>query len=94
MQSGDLAGELMKIMVNKGASDPASVTIVIEGTEALKGLDIARACALLMGLTYTLNLSYPRPLKHTFEVFQKLLLDLDGLKASPKVTSLKQKLLS
>ncbi|XP_062864816.1 sterile alpha motif domain-containing protein 3-like [Trichomycterus rosablanca] len=91
-----LAGEVMKIMVNKAAStsDPASATIVIEGTEVLRGLDLPRACALLMGLIYALNLSYPRQLRHTFEVFQKLLLELDGLKASPKVMSLKQKLLS
>ncbi|KAL6463154.1 hypothetical protein MHYP_G00275450 [Metynnis hypsauchen] len=91
-----LAGEVMKIMVNKAArtSDPASATIVIEATEVLRGLDLARACALLMGLFYALNLSYPRQLRHTFEVFQKLLLELDGLKASPKVMSLKQKLLS
>ncbi|KAL6463051.1 hypothetical protein MHYP_G00274420 [Metynnis hypsauchen] len=91
-----LAGEVMKIMVNKAArtSDPASATIVIEATEVLSGLDLARACALLMGLFYALNLSYPRQLRHTFEVFQKLLLELDELKASPKVMSLKQKLLS
>ncbi|KAL6455862.1 hypothetical protein MHYP_G00357130 [Metynnis hypsauchen] len=91
-----LAGEVMKIMVNKAArtSDPASATILIEATEVLRGLDLPRACALLMGLIYALNLSYPRQLRHTFEVFQKLLLELDGLKASPKVMSLKQKLLS
>ena len=66
-------------MVNKGASDPTNATIVIEGTEAQKGLDIARACDLLMGLIYILNLSYPRQLKHRFEVFQTLLLALDEI---------------
>ncbi|KAL6481041.1 hypothetical protein MHYP_G00091210 [Metynnis hypsauchen] len=52
-----LAGEVMKIMVNKAArtSDPASATIVIEATEVLRGLDLPRACALLMGLIYVLK---------------------------------------
>lgn len=86
----------MKIVVTRGAtaSDPASTTIVMEGTEVLGGVDVARGCALLMGLIYALNLSYPNELKHTLEVFQKILLELDGLKASPKVMSLKNKLLS
>lgn len=95
-QSRDLTGEVMKIIVNRGAraSDPVSATVVIEGTEVLECLDISRACALLMGVIYTFNLSYPKELKYTFEVFQKVLLELDGLKASPKVMSLKHKLLS
>ncbi|XP_034538945.1 uncharacterized protein LOC117812354 [Notolabrus celidotus] len=94
-QTGDLEGRVMKILVTKGAtaSDPASATIIIEGTEVLQGLDVPRACALLMGLIYALNLSYPRELKYTCEVFQKVFLKLDSQKCSPKVTSLKQKLL-
>lgn len=84
----------MKIIVTRGAtSDPASTQIVIEGTEVLEDVDVPRACALLMGLIYSLNLSYPKELKNTFEVFQKVFLELDGLKASPKVMSLKSKLL-
>ncbi|KAJ8407075.1 hypothetical protein AAFF_G00287510 [Aldrovandia affinis] len=57
----------MKILVTKSgtASDPASATVMIEGTEVLQGLDVPRACALLMGLIYALNLSYPRELKYT-----------------------------
>ncbi|KAJ8382601.1 hypothetical protein SKAU_G00033790 [Synaphobranchus kaupii] len=94
-QIGDLESRVMKILVTNGgtASDPASATVMIEGTEVLQGLDVPRACALLMGLIYALNLSYPRELKYTCEVFQKVFLKLDGQKCSPKVTSLKQKLL-
>lgn len=93
-QSGDLESWVMKIIVTKGttASDPASTTIIIEGTEVLQGLDVPRACALLMGLIYAFNLSYPRELKYRCEVFQKVFLKLDQ-KCSPKVISLKQKLL-
>ncbi len=85
----------MKIIVTRGATpDPASARIMIEGTEVLEEVDVPRACALLMGLIYALNLGYSKELKNTFEVFQKILLELDGLKASPKVMSLKCKLLS
>ncbi|KAJ8398070.1 hypothetical protein AAFF_G00431470 [Aldrovandia affinis] len=66
-QIGDLESRVMKILVTKSgtASDPASATVMIEGTEVLQGLDVPRACALLMGLIYALNLSYPRELKYT-----------------------------
>ena len=74
----------MKIAIIRG-----SATIVVEGTKLLEGMDVARSCALLMGVIYALNLSYPKQLKYTFEVFQKLFLDLDGQKASSKVMRLK-----
>lgn len=92
---GDTANDVMKIAVTRGAttSDPSSATLVIEGAAVLEVLDVPRACALLMGLIYALNLSYPKQLRNTFEVFQKIFLELDGLKASPKVMSLKSKLL-
>uniref|UniRef100_A0A3Q3GQ75 Uncharacterized protein n=1 Tax=Kryptolebias marmoratus TaxID=37003 RepID=A0A3Q3GQ75_KRYMA len=52
-----------------------------------------RVSAMLYGLIYTLSLSYPKSLKHTFEVYQKILKDLDSTKLSPKVQALKLKLL-
>ncbi|MED6247984.1 hypothetical protein ATANTOWER_023133, partial [Ataeniobius toweri] len=89
---GNSTDELMKIVTTRGGSDPACAKIVLEGTEVLTYVDIPRVCALLMGLIYALNLSYPKQLKNTFEVFQKIFLELDDLKASPKVMSLKNKL--
>ncbi|KAF3856112.1 hypothetical protein F7725_016835 [Dissostichus mawsoni] len=72
----DLLSEVMK--------RDARATVVVEGTKAVEGKDIPRCCALLMGIIYALNLSYRKELKYTFEVFQKLFLELDGLKASAK----------
>ncbi|XP_051246909.1 uncharacterized protein LOC127358062 isoform X2 [Dicentrarchus labrax] len=80
---GDITGELMKITTRCGIP-AARAKIVLEGTEVLTDVDIPRACALIMGLIYALNLSYPKELKNTFEVFQKIFLELDVLKASPK----------
>lgn len=72
---------------------PADVGIVIEGVEVLHELgDVASACALLMGLIYALNLSYPKQLKAFFEVLQKLFLQLDASSLSTKVQMLKNKL--
>jgi len=72
---------------------PADVGIVIEGVEVLHDLgDVASACALLMGVIYALNLSYPKELKAFFEVLQKLFLQLDASSLSTKVQMLKNKL--
>lgn len=72
---------------------PADVGIVIEGVEVLHDLgDIATACALLMGVIYALNLSYPQELKAVFEVLQKIFLHLDASRLSIKVQMLKNKL--
>lgn len=84
-------------MVVHGASeeDPVDVSTILEGMEVLHGCgNLAQACTLLMGLIYSLNLAYPQTPRYTFEVFQKLLLELDGMKLSPKVQALKSKLLS
>ena len=68
------------------SNSPLNIGIVIEGVEVITGLGyIARACSVLLGLTYALNLDYPRQLKYTFEVFQKLFLELDDSKLSNKI---------
>nr|XP_061840816.1 uncharacterized protein LOC133622280 isoform X2 [Nerophis lumbriciformis] len=91
----DVSNHILKILVVHGADeDPVDVSILVEGHEILPGCNCtAKACSLLMGLIYALNLAYPPTLRYTFEVFQKLMLELDGLKLSPKVNTLKLKLL-
>ncbi|KAL6459427.1 hypothetical protein MHYP_G00329120 [Metynnis hypsauchen] len=72
----------------------ADVGVVLEGVEVLHNLQsVSHACVMLYGLIYALNLSYPKSLKRTFEVYQKILMDLDSTTLSPKVQALKIKLL-
>ncbi len=58
--------------------DSEDVGIIVEGVQVLQGLkDVASACALLFGIIYNLNLSYPTDLRYTFEFIQKILMELD-----------------
>ncbi|KAL7851995.1 hypothetical protein SRHO_G00084140 [Serrasalmus rhombeus] len=89
----DHTDQTMKVIVIHDAmseDDPADVFVVIEGIQVLKGCgNKTKACVLLMGLIYALNLEYPKKLKYTFEVFQKIFLELDGAKLLKRVHSLK-----
>lgn len=73
---------------------PENVGIIVEGVQVLSGLkDVATACALLFGIIYDLNLSYPTDLRYTFEFIQKILMELDTHRLSTKIQVLKNKLL-
>lgn len=92
----DVTLRIIKVLVIHGADgeDLVDASIILEGVEMLsESHNAAKACMLLIGLVYTLNLAYPT-LRYTFEVFQKLFLEFDGIKLSPKVHTLKVKLLS
>lgn len=89
----DLKTDSMKIYVCK---EPDAAGVIIEGVPVLTGLgNLAKACSLLFGLTYALNLQYPSKLAKSFEVFQRLFVGLETLrpKRSARFTSLKKKLL-
>ncbi|XP_063077217.1 uncharacterized protein LOC134467236 [Engraulis encrasicolus] len=92
----DIKDHEIKILVLGSAAEgvpPTDVIIVIDGTEVLGGCKtLTNACILLMGFVYSLDLRYPPKLQYTFEVFQKLFLELDDFKFSPKVDSLWRKL--
>ncbi|KAM7405402.1 hypothetical protein PAMP_012667 [Pampus punctatissimus] len=85
------------VVRREGADDveePETVGVVIEGMELLTELrSICYGCVMLFGLIYNLNLNYPQELKYAFEFIQKVLMNLDGKKMSPKVQCLKIKIL-
>lgn len=65
----DAAEHILKILVVHGVDreDPVDVSILLEGREMFQGCgSTAKACTLLMGLIYTLNLAYPPTLRYTF----------------------------
>lgn len=74
--------------------EPSDVGVVLEGVEVLQNLpSVTLGCVMLFGLIDALNLNYPKDLKCTFEAFQKILMELDTTKLSPKVQGLKIKML-
>ena len=81
--------------VKKEGAEPTDdlddVGIIIEGVEVLHNLgNIVNAVAILFGLMYSLD--YPTNLKYTFEVLQKLIMELDGKQLSRKAQVLTNKL--
>ncbi|XP_054597980.2 uncharacterized protein [Nothobranchius furzeri] len=72
---------------------PDDVGIVLEGHIVIQELDnVPLAFALLFELLYCLNTDYPHQLRYTFEVFQKVLMELDGASLSKKAQVLKNRL--
>ncbi|XP_035852565.1 uncharacterized protein LOC118494118 [Sander lucioperca] len=64
---------------------PQDVGVVIEGVEVLNKLpSVTHAWAMLFGLIYALNLSYPGELKYTFDALQKIFMEIE-----PKTMSVK-----
>ncbi|XP_048037481.1 uncharacterized protein LOC125262708 [Megalobrama amblycephala] len=90
----ELAEEVIKIYIlrdNDGAI--SDVGVVIEGITVLRNLgNLSRACCYLLGLTYALDLRYPKTHKYSLEVFQKLFLDLDPSRLSVKQASAEDRL--
>ena len=62
---------------HEASEESEDIGVVLEGIRVLRDLDnIALAVAMLFGLMYALNISYPADLQYTFEVVQKILMDI------------------
>lgn len=65
--SQDLAVQTTKIYtVKKETSEgPCDVGIVVDGVKVLTAVgNVPRACSMLMGLAYAVNLAYPKELRY------------------------------
>ncbi|KAJ8012904.1 hypothetical protein DPEC_G00047720 [Dallia pectoralis] len=77
---------------NASSNEPEDIGIVLQGIKVLQDLDnVALAVAMLFGLMYALNFSYPPGLRCTFEIIQKIFMELDGGTLSNKALVLKKK---
>ena len=67
--------------------------IFVEGVIILDNTgSAAQTCAVILGVIHALNLAYPKELRHFYEFTQKVLVQMDGEKLSPKVLGLKNKI--
>ncbi|XP_051258074.1 uncharacterized protein LOC127364511 [Dicentrarchus labrax] len=72
---------------------PEDIGIVLESQIVMQDMDsVPLAAAMLFGLIYSLNLNYPAELKYTFEVLQKVVMELEGNALSKKAQVLKNRL--
>lgn len=80
-------------VVKRHIFDHPDIGIILEGQQVLLELDnVALAAATLFGLIYALNLDYPKELKYTFEVLQKIIMELEGTIMSKKCQALLKRL--
>jgi len=68
--------------------------VVLEEQIVLRdAIDLPHAVALLVGLIFALVIDYPKKLRYTFEVIQKIFIDLGWDPCSVKVHGLKNRVL-
>lgn len=90
----------MGIFVLECETDPDTEkesNVIIEGQSMvdIAVSSVSHAVALLFGVIYALNLTYPKEYKYFWEVIQRIIMKLDdGRNLSPKVQGLNDKLTS
>ncbi|CAM4596943.1 unnamed protein product [Leuciscus chuanchicus] len=75
-------------MSSVSSSPPESSSVV----DIVMFSDVPKAFGLLMGLLYGVNIDYPKRMKYTFEVLQKLVMNIGGSSCSSCVHGLRNKL--
>ncbi|KAL7868610.1 hypothetical protein SRHO_G00099940 [Serrasalmus rhombeus] len=77
------------ILLIQEEEDVLDFSVVLEEQIVLNGIrDFPHAVAMLVGLLFALNIDYPKELRYTFEVFQKVLLNVGGEQCSARVQTL------
>ena len=74
--------------------NPSRVAIVLESSVVMEELaNLPQAFCILFGLTYALHMDYPKHMKNTFHFVQQVMLNLGRGELSPKLLTLKNKLI-
>ncbi|KAL6488452.1 hypothetical protein MHYP_G00021930 [Metynnis hypsauchen] len=82
------------ILLIQEEEDVLDFSVVLEEQIVLNGIrDFPHAVAMLVGLLFALNIDYPKELRYTFEVIQKVLLNIGGEQCSARVHGLRNRLL-
>ena len=69
----------MDIFIRKEDEETGYIGIFMQGVVVLDNIEsLARACALMLGVIYTLNLAYPKELRHYYEFIQKVHFKLEA----------------
>uniref|UniRef100_A0A3B4ZRI5 Uncharacterized protein n=1 Tax=Stegastes partitus TaxID=144197 RepID=A0A3B4ZRI5_9TELE len=88
------AGRLQEFVT--ASLDETTTGIFVIKHEATSHLDdvgiVLEAAAMLFGLMVVMNLNYPPELKFTFEVLQKVVMELDGSMLSKEAQVLNNRL--
>ena len=76
------------------AKEVVDVAVILEEHIILnEQIDVAIAFATLMGLLYCLNIDYPKGLKYTLDVIQKVFMGIGSGNCSAKVYGIRNKML-
>uniref|UniRef100_A0A673GED0 Uncharacterized protein n=1 Tax=Sinocyclocheilus rhinocerous TaxID=307959 RepID=A0A673GED0_9TELE len=68
------------MLKGRAEKEPSDVVIVLEAVIVLQDLhNLAFATVVLFGLLYILNLKYPRKLRYTSEILQKVIMEEEVL---------------
>ena len=94
MENSMTGGMNVGIVLVKEGQDLLDISVVLEQQIVLHDInDYSHAVVMLMGLLYALNIDYPKELQYTFEVIQKVLMNIGGEHCSVKVHGMRNRLL-
>ncbi|XP_028297007.1 uncharacterized protein LOC114458826 [Gouania willdenowi] len=85
-------------VINKEGGRPRhfdDIGIHVEGEILLDNIGSeAQACAMMLGVIYALNMTYPKELRYYYEFIQKVLMQMERGKLSPRVLGLRNKMIA
>lgn len=84
---------VLTILSEDDPEQPVSTAIILEGGIVMDKIqDLPQAFCLIFGLTYALNLDYPKCVGNTFKFIQRIMLGLGNKALPPKLLTVKNML--